>query len=769
MISSALQLTATDELATDENGVPATRLEVGHGRIRVGEAAKAGLYLNETGVRFQNAGPGGSVAPRELNLPSMTDASCAVQCSFKRTLRPLVAGKTWTASVSGFPAGVEVTVTPQQFTLAQGAQQQITVDVDLTNLGQVGGWLSGDVVLSASGVPDAVMPVTVQAATGELPSLWEISSNADAGSVTFNLNSLPALPQATFTAGGLSEPELTEQALEEDETFLDPYDSDEGTYTLWLDVPPDSLLLYASLTAPAGALENLDLDLFVGYDSDRDGRVDAFEERCSSQGGSFEELCSITEPSSGDWWVRVQNWENGEDPDSTDGDPSATELTTAVISSGSDAPLSVSGPGTTGLGESFEVKLAWDNVSARGGQTLVGAVAVGSSQDDRTDIGIVPVSFRRTGIAAPVTTVLHPGRHAGFALAGGARHNKLFVDVPPGVDSLTVSAEGGSNTQSNNLRLELYRRSFDNAFGAAPLAAPLPGGSPVATAMGGGGSGPSLTLSGVSLAQGRWYAVVTNTGGSSASVRVETEFGYDGSPPLMRADLWQSASRLDIGQGLQYIELGANRAVAWYTYDDDGLPTWYLAAGAGPEGNSWSADIQRFTNDGEEQQSNVVGRLSATMLAADDMVFSWTLFGQSGSERMQPSFSDTSCPDIGDGPKNYSGIWSRLPEGKGGASIAMNGNVQAQTHYIYDDQGNPRWLLAPALLSSETITLSQYSGFCPNCSGSISDQAVGTVTRDFDTEDSGGWTLDYLLAPPLSADVQRTDNAQRLSSSAACQ
>lgn len=765
MISSALQLTATMEFATDENTVPATRFEAGHGRIQIDEAAKAGIYLDETAERFANAGPGGSVEPRDLNLPSMTDAQCELECSFTRTLQPLVNDKTWTVTTQGFPQGATVEVSPQEFTLGNGDQQTLNVDVDLSGLEQFGVWLSGDVVLSAPGVPDAVMPVTVQAAIGELPESLAITSDRNSGHETFALKGVDALPQATFTAGGLALPEQTVEELLEDPTFSDPFDEGEGVFTKFIEVPPGTLQLFAVTSSP----EVDDVDLFVGRDINGNGRADLAEAQCSSQSPVADEECVILSPSDGDWWVLVQNWENGIDPGSADGPPLEVLLETALISADSDSPLSAAGPGTTSIGETFELKLAWDNVDAVNGETLVGAVAIGSSSETPDDIGIIPVFFKRNGIASPRTLVMHPDRSHGLALEGESSHNRIVIDVPAGATSLTVSAEGATNTQSNNLELRLYRRNFGNAFGAAPALPPLPSSGVVASDTGAGGNGPSVTVSGDSLQAGRWHVELLNGREFSSSVRVTSTIGWDGADPLMRTGLWQPDSRPDIAQGLQYIQLGANRAVAWYTYDDDQQPTWYLAAGANPDGNVWTADVQRFTNDGTDQQSSVVGTMSVTLLAEDDMIFSWSLFGEYGSDRMIPSFNNTSCPDIGDGPTNYSGIWSALPEGRGGASIAMNSSVQSQTHYVFDDSGVPRWLTAPAQISSETFSLLQFTGPCPNCNAPVDNASVGMLTRDFDSESSGGWTLDYSLAEPLSSTVERTDPATRLSSSGSCE
>ena len=45
----------------------------------------------------------------------------------------------------------------------------------------------------------------------------------------------------------------------------------------------------------------------------------------------------------------------------------------------------------------------------------------------------------------------------------------------------------------------------------------------------------------------------------------------------------------------------------------------------------------RFTNDGTRQQFVKVGRISITALDEDEQIFSYTLFGESGSEQMMPT------------------------------------------------------------------------------------------------------------------------------------
>ena len=214
-----------------------------------------------------------------------------------------------------------------------------------------------------------------------------------------------------------------------------------------------------------------------------------------------------------------------------------------------------------------------------------------------------------------------------------------------------------------------------------------------------------------------------------------------------------------------------NYAMLWYTYDKDGNATWYISSNPAPSGNTWSADLLRVTNDGTRQQELPVGRVSITVLSESESVFTTTLCGESASEMMKPS--GRTCPDIG-GVKSYTGAWSRTIAGLGGASMQMNVGDQGHIHYLFDDVGNPRWLLAflgdvqPP--EANEMPINQFTGYCAVCTESdVSFDPVGVFTRTFSDESTASWTLDYLLNAPLSGSVIRTDSVVKLTNTLVCE
>jgi hypothetical protein len=409
---------------------------------------------------------------------------------------------------------------------------------------------------------------------------------------------------------------------------------------------------------------------------------------------------------------------------------------------------------------------------------LLGAVGVGTHRDKANNIGIIPVVFNKTGIAAPETLVLMNGVTRGLTVSGEGSHDRLFVDVPPGTDSFTISASvQGLDTELNDLLdMELYRDDFDDAFTDAPfIAAPDMSGGPLKSASGTVEHGPTLTLSGDDAVPGRWYVVLKNTSTLDANVEIMADMSFSGTPVPLRKGLWEASSREGISQGLDYIATaGGYRALLWYTYDEAGQPAWYIASALESDGNVWVADLMRVTNDGTLQQESPVGHVSVTLLAEEDSIFSFVLFGEEGSDRERLSLPPT-CPIIDEIERSYHGTWSPAAVGVGGATVVVNGTSQAFVHYIFDDSGRPVWLIGARESEAQSPTeaespLLQFGGFCAVCSDRlITIETVGVFTREFISESSMNWNLDYVLKAPLSGSIDRSDETSKLTTPVACE
>lgn len=761
MLVSALVMTATPELAKDFDGSTATVHKRGAGRPRLDQAVNAGLYLDETVADFVAANPLQGGDPGELNLPGLVNTGCHGSCNFQRQVTDLVGGATWSASAEGLPNGVSVSITPSFFSLNNGASRLLSIDVDLSHSEVVGSWVYGEVRLSSSGLPDAVFPLAVFAGGGELPVEWQISSDGISGWQEFALSGLAAMPDATFTSGGLVVPTETVEDLPEDPSNDSPYDGSEGLMTVWHTVTADALWLHTE-TLDSTAF---DLDLFVGLDSNGDGIAQESEELCSSTSPGKLEFCDLFTPVAGEYWVIVQNWKATNSFDEV-------TLKSAVVGKNTLSPLAASGNGIVAAGEAQTVRLSWDNVNAVPGTELLGAVGIGTRREAPNNIGIIPVTFSKTGVADPETLVLMNGIPRGLTVGVSGMHDRAFIDIPPGTDTLTVTASGADGVQSENLVIELYRVDFNDAFAAAPFvdAADM-NGAPLASASGANGNGPTVSVSGAALVAGRWFAVLKNNRSANAAVTVQADLTFSGDMIPLRVGMWEASSRANLRQGFEYTSTGDYRGFLWFTYDEDGSPAWYLAAAAEPEGNVWVAELLRFTNDGSLQQAAPVGHVSVTLLAEDDSIFSFVLFGEDGSDREFPSLPQV-CPIIDGTKRSYTGHWARAAVGVGGATVVVNATSQAFVHYIYGDSGTPAWLLSspsPQGPEIQEMPLLQFGGYCAVCSTEeISIDEVGVFNRDFVSEDSLIWNLDYVLMAPLSGSIDRSDDVGKLTFPLAC-
>ena len=758
---SAIETTAYQDIASDFDGSAATTHEQGAGRPQLGEAVNTGLYLDVTMNEFVTANPADGGEPKNLNMAGLVDASCRAKCSFSRRVTDHMGGGSWSATALNFPDGVEVTVSPANFTLGNGSSRELEVTVDIGEVPSIGDWVYGRIRLSAAGSSDQYLTVAVKSHTGDLPNGWTINDNRNGGWQEFYLSDLVGLHDATFTSGGLVQPGQAVETLVQDTTDDNPYDGGPGVFTTWHSLPQGGLWLYAQTFASTAT----DLDLFVGRDDNGNGFAEESEELCASTTPSDLELCNLYDLSAGDYWILVQNWlatEEGGD---------VVTLAHAAIAPSEDSNFTASGPGMTSGGESIPVRLSWDNVNALPGEQFFGAVGVGTSRSAPNSIGVIPVRFNRNGIAGAETFPLMNGTTHRLAIDANDFHDRLFIDVPPGTGSLTVFVNGADEEQNNGLTLEFKRLDFSEALSEPPFAATAGDAQTIVSSEGVGGVGPSITVFGVGA--GRWYPVLTNTNNSPSAVEVRANVEFQGTPIMARPGLWEPNSRPGLGQGYEYNHGGSDQALVWYTYDEAGQPTWYIAGNPVTNGNIWTADLRRFTNDGAQQQSAPVGQVSITSLTENDAMFSYTLFGQSGTERMQP-ISALTCPQIGGSARSYTGLWFRGVDGLGGASILVNSDTQAQIHYLFDDSGRPRWLYAQDVVNSEPtnseLPMLQFSGYCAVCdASSVSSENVGVLERSFDSESTGSWTLDYLFKSPLSGSVKRTDQIVKLTDELDCQ
>ncbi|WP_223788520.1 YncE family protein [Marinicella meishanensis] len=191
------------------------------------------------------------------------------------------------------------------------------------------------------------------------------------------------------------------------------------------------------------------------------------------------------------------------------------------------------------------------------------------------------------------------------------------------------------------------------------------------------------------------------------------------------AGLWFNPARGGHGMDLQLS--GDNLFIIWYTYNDDGTPTWYLAAA--PYAVNWQATLNRFTWDSSNRiaTAEAVGTASLDFSHAQQAEFSWDINGRTGAEPFS-YFQFAAPPTIAQHTSSY---FDPLDSGWG-ITVATQGHVTATIIYYYDELGEPKWALGTGPTDADSIEMFTYQGFCPDCEFiATSNQLVGAQQLTF--------------------------------------
>lgn len=758
-VISALETTAVPGKVTNGDDSEARVVDRGAGGVRVDLASRIGLFLPVEQQEFLDANPGSPSPgdPGALNLPGVFSENCVETCRFTRRVEGLGAG-TWNVSTEG---ELGITVSPSTFSLAAGERQtlEITVTADQVPFGQ---WGAGSIVLASSNPAFVTqrLPVGAKVSAGDLPESVAFESQTNRGRAALEIPSVAAVSELVVRTSELKRPESRNVTLEQDPTRDEPFDDDQGTHTELFEVPDGALLLYAE-TFQSSAV---DVDLFVGRDDNGNGRADEFEARCSSTSPDELETCRIARPDAGTWWVRVQLWEsNGPS------DPVLFDF--AAFAEQPDPSLVSFGPGVHD-GGALTLPVFWDQPAMLEDERWTGVISLASSPDFFDNIGTVLVDVKRTGTNEPAETALFNDQAYPVVVPSGATHDRLYIDLPA-ASKLNVTVDG----ELSNVTVR--RRDFDELVATVPQTPPAPAEVLVTASR----DGNQWTAELEDLAGGRYFVVLENDGPleTSSVVTASVEIARVGTPPpeeLMRGrGLWSPEARA-INQGVDFQAGGGGRFAVWYTYDEDGSPTFYITDTVPGDGTFFSAVLFRATSNDERSSLKAVGEVQITRIDRNRFMYAWRLNGNHGAEMFDPvSVGGGTCPtipEIGDEPVPLLGHWFSPDSAAGGVTLLITDSTEAWVRYYYDDANEPRWAIAdvelpPTLPGGNRMEVLDFRGWCIYCEeGPITNEVVGTLERVFIGPETVREASDFLAGPPLDSNVQNDRELKPISNPVSC-
>jgi subtilisin family serine protease len=791
-VESALLGTALAGSVRLADASPATPLDAGAGRAQVNAAAEAGLYLPLSANDIKAQDPGNSGDPTKLNRSGVESESCLSHCSFTRTLTDMSGGGTWQVTASA-SAGAILTVTPSQFSLAPGASQQLSIALDVSDPSLPGTWVSGRIVLHKStggqAASDTALTLAAYAAPGAAPPFQSIITTGPSGSATVQVNGLVELPHAAFSPTTLAEATQTDMDLGVDPTPFDLYTTFPGTgkqfvmfpnvYEIGTDFATFGRVFVVEVSASTAPVT----ELYAGIDSNGDGQPQFAEQACESSADSGSVArCVVDLNNVGpvNVWALVDIPEGPSGANYTVSLSSGIPTVGYVLPTGSPHSFGIAGPGHVPADTAFPLRLFWGDTAnsefpplAPGvryyGAALIGTQG-GADVEHLGEAGFVPFSLLRKPGQDDVIDVLEPDfATRTFALEPGESLQHVFVDVAPYSASLDIT-NTASDASASGLAFYAARADFP-ASSVSPQIAPAPPASAAAAQW----TLDSTTLSKqltVDVAPGRWYLVATNTGSSRAQFTLQTQLNVTphdppGPPP---PGAYYNPQRS--GHGIFISEINGNQVLAWYTYAQDGTPVWYYAAAPLPAADlAWTAPLQRVNWDGAAINTyTVAGDVMLTLVGSSEFIFSWHLFGESGSEHFT-LLAPATCVNLNGAQTNLTGEWYTPTQSGYGMDALVVPTTQFDAFYLYDAMGQPHWVAGSAspFTPSTTMALNQLSGFCPTCAWVATvAQPVGTLDVDYTSGTQGNYTTSLSLLPPLSGSWNINQPMQRLTGAPTC-
>ncbi len=253
------------------------------------------------------------------------------------------------------------------------------------------------------------------------------------------------------------------------------------------------------------------------------------------------------------------------------------------------------------------------------------------------------------------------------------------------------------------------------------------------------GTGQTLT---VTLNPGPHFLVARATDASGVEGQFSVPATVSATQVAPRAGSWYNPARS--GQGIDFFRTADGQwLLFWFTYREDGSPTWYVSGIGGIAGNSWSAPLYRSTWNGTSNVATLVGVVGLTFSSAEQAQFAWTLFDVPGGEPMV---------FLGGG-EGRTGAWYEPALSGWGVQIEESANLQWATVAFYEGS-EPRWVLGSTSPTGPTtsLPLNWYTGpgLCPGCQyvGPPTAQAVGTLTLSiFGSSDLSGSATTFITAP----------------------
>ncbi|MCX7557510.1 hypothetical protein OS187_11915 [Xanthomonadaceae bacterium JHOS43] len=202
----------------------------------------------------------------------------------------------------------------------------------------------------------------------------------------------------------------------------------------------------------------------------------------------------------------------------------------------------------------------------------------------------------------------------------------------------------------------------------------------------------------------------------------------------------------------------------WYTGSADHAPFWYQTSGSYID-HLLDAPLQRVTRVATPSsvgaRSEQVGQVRVARIDGTRAMLAWQFNdGRAGAELMQLTHTEHERAE-----PDYTGRWIAFGEPDWGVeveSVVIDqrrfDNVLA---YLFDAQGNPRWVISEGAINDGMLDLASYRTHCPGCPAYANwetrTRSAGQFILEFDDADNATLSTDIDLPAPLQGQWQRIE------------
>lgn len=394
-LQSALMLSAVFETRKDDGVTPSDFFDSGAGSIRVSKALNTGLIMDVTHQEYLDANPDLAGKPEDMNMPSAVQSDCMMSCQWTRTFTATSAS-TWTTSGDASVDGLTVSSSPSSFTLAAGESVTLEVTAAISS-GFNSEYGMGRLLLTPADakLTPSAMPVIGTFVAGSFPDSTRLETSNNKGSADI----------AGITTVGTSDLQIATFELAEVESITTTLPRDDSDTSNWPgNVYNDSSFFYSQLINITPNTKRVivrikdtsspDLDLYIGRDSNYNGKPDNFNEMkgllCQSATETAYEVCEINDPQAGSYYLAVHNFGDTSAPSDTIDD---VTIEVAVIDK-DDSSVTVDYNATVDANEDVGLVLNWDK-ELKPDTLYITALEIGTGPDAADNIGLMPIELYR--------------------------------------------------------------------------------------------------------------------------------------------------------------------------------------------------------------------------------------------------------------------------------------------------------------------------------------------------------------------------------------